>query len=623
MRASTGNLAAAPSTGRRRFAALAAVALAACAVGVAARESGALAPLEREALKARFNVRGAEPVKGLLVVGIDAKTFTEFNTNWPFPPLLPRAGWSAAPRRRRAHDRLRRPVHRADQGARGPRAVRRARRRRRRRARHERERRPRPHARARRRRQPAPASTRARRRRDLRNDRAARSPASRARSAGSTARGGDRRARHRPHAPTAPASATAGAWIDYRGPPGHDPDGLLLGRLHGRVDRSRCSRPDRRRRRDRADAPGRSRHPGRRRAADVRRRDPGQRDLDRAARPPAALRAAWIDLLVLVLLALLAPLRPLAPAARRRRRARRSLAGAAFLVAAQLAFERRLDRRRRRAARWRSHRRVRRDRLRATSPSAAFATASAATTSCSSSACASARRSCATPQLEIVHRLAQAAEWRDDETGEHIERMGRLCERLAREVGLSAVEAELLRHASALHDVGKIGIPDEILLKPGKLDPAEWEIMQTHTRSARASSSGSQSRARPDRRADRAHATTSAGTAAATRSGSRARRSRWPGASARSATCSTRCSAAPVQGAVAAAAGDARAREHCAARTSTPRWSTPSCHSPRTCTPSASARSCPPRPTPPPSSPAGSGCERRQSGSPRTRSPSR
>ena len=56
-------------------------------------------------------------------------------------------------------------------------------------------------------------------------------------------------------------------------------------------------------------------------------------------------------------------------------------------------------------------------------------------------------------EREIAHRLGVAVEWRDAETGVHIERMGRLCERLAREVGLSVVEAELLRHASALHDV--------------------------------------------------------------------------------------------------------------------------------------------------------------------------
>jgi putative two-component system response regulator len=86
-----------------------------------------------------------------------------------------------------------------------------------------------------------------------------------------------------------------------------------------------------------------------------------------------------------------------------------------------------------------------------------------------------------------------AVEWRDAETGVHIERMGRLCERLAREVGLSVVEAELLRHASALHDVGKVGIPDEILLKPGKLDADEWAQMKTHTTIGASILSGSKS----------------------------------------------------------------------------------------------------------------------------------
>jgi putative nucleotidyltransferase with HDIG domain len=83
-------------------------------------------------------------------------------------------------------------------------------------------------------------------------------------------------------------------------------------------------------------------------------------------------------------------------------------------------------------------------------------------------------------QLEVVRRLAQAAESRDGDTGQHIERMSRLCERLAREIGWSVAEAELLRHAAALHDVGKIGIPDRVLLKPGKLDTDEREIMKTH-----------------------------------------------------------------------------------------------------------------------------------------------
>jgi CHASE2 domain-containing sensor protein len=83
-------------------------------------------------------------------------------------------------------------------------------------------------------------------------------------------------------------------------------------------------------------------------------------------------------------------------------------------------------------------------------------------------------------QLEIVRRLAQAAESRDGDTGAHIERMSLLCERLARQVGWSVPHAELMRHAAALHDVGKIGIPDRVLLKPGKLDPEEREIMKRH-----------------------------------------------------------------------------------------------------------------------------------------------
>ncbi len=84
-------------------------------------------------------------------------------------------------------------------------------------------------------------------------------------------------------------------------------------------------------------------------------------------------------------------------------------------------------------------------------------------------------------QLEIIRRLGQAAESRDEATGEHIERLSRLSRRLALEVGLSPDEAEVLGHASAMHDIGKIGIPDRVLLKPGRLDPAEWEVMHTHT----------------------------------------------------------------------------------------------------------------------------------------------
>ncbi len=83
-------------------------------------------------------------------------------------------------------------------------------------------------------------------------------------------------------------------------------------------------------------------------------------------------------------------------------------------------------------------------------------------------------------QIEVVQRLGVAMDWRDAETGLHIERIGRFCERLALEVGLEPADAELMRHASALHDVGKVGIPDEILSKPGPLDADEWATMKTH-----------------------------------------------------------------------------------------------------------------------------------------------
>jgi response regulator RpfG family c-di-GMP phosphodiesterase len=84
-------------------------------------------------------------------------------------------------------------------------------------------------------------------------------------------------------------------------------------------------------------------------------------------------------------------------------------------------------------------------------------------------------------ELEVIQRLGHAVESRDEETGDHIGRMSDLCHRLALAAGMDAEEAELLRHASAMHDVGKIAIPDSILRKPGPLDADEWEIMQRHT----------------------------------------------------------------------------------------------------------------------------------------------
>lgn len=84
-------------------------------------------------------------------------------------------------------------------------------------------------------------------------------------------------------------------------------------------------------------------------------------------------------------------------------------------------------------------------------------------------------------QLEILERLSQAAEFRDDDTGQHTHRVGTMSARLAEALGLGPQEVELIRRAAPLHDVGKIGIPDSILLKPGRLTPEEMDVMRTHT----------------------------------------------------------------------------------------------------------------------------------------------
>ncbi len=86
-----------------------------------------------------------------------------------------------------------------------------------------------------------------------------------------------------------------------------------------------------------------------------------------------------------------------------------------------------------------------------------------------------------TTRLEIIHRLARAAEFRDNETGVHVHRMSLYAEAIGRTLGLSATQLDLLLTASPMHDLGKIGISDLILLKPGKLTPEEFSVMQQHT----------------------------------------------------------------------------------------------------------------------------------------------
>ncbi|WP_321493787.1 two-component system response regulator [uncultured Desulfobacter sp.] len=84
-------------------------------------------------------------------------------------------------------------------------------------------------------------------------------------------------------------------------------------------------------------------------------------------------------------------------------------------------------------------------------------------------------------RLEIIRRLGLAAEYKDNETGMHVIRMSYYCKVMATAMGMGNAEAELLLHASPMHDIGKIGIPDSILSKPGKLDAKERAIMETHT----------------------------------------------------------------------------------------------------------------------------------------------
>lgn len=84
-------------------------------------------------------------------------------------------------------------------------------------------------------------------------------------------------------------------------------------------------------------------------------------------------------------------------------------------------------------------------------------------------------------QVEMLDRLAWAAEYRDDETGRHIQRVGNNATILARAMGLSDEQVTLIQRAAPLHDVGKIGVPDSILLKPGRLTPQEFEVIKTHT----------------------------------------------------------------------------------------------------------------------------------------------
>jgi len=83
-------------------------------------------------------------------------------------------------------------------------------------------------------------------------------------------------------------------------------------------------------------------------------------------------------------------------------------------------------------------------------------------------------------RLQLVQRLGRAAEYKDNETGMHVIRMSHFARLLALALGCSAAWAEDLLNAAPMHDVGKIGIPDAVLRKPGPLDAQEWDVMRTH-----------------------------------------------------------------------------------------------------------------------------------------------
>jgi putative two-component system response regulator len=83
--------------------------------------------------------------------------------------------------------------------------------------------------------------------------------------------------------------------------------------------------------------------------------------------------------------------------------------------------------------------------------------------------------------LDTIYRLSRAAEYKDEETGAHIQRMSHYAATVAGKMGLNEETVETILYAAPMHDIGKIGIPDRILLKTGALDPDEWEIMKQHT----------------------------------------------------------------------------------------------------------------------------------------------
>lgn len=95
---------------------------------------------------------------------------------------------------------------------------------------------------------------------------------------------------------------------------------------------------------------------------------------------------------------------------------------------------------------------------------------------------------------ELIHRLSKAAEYRDPETGSHIKRMSCYSRHIAAQMGFSVTEQDLILEAAPMHDIGKVGIPDAILLKPGKLTDTEFLFMKEHAKIGSEILNGSSSR---------------------------------------------------------------------------------------------------------------------------------
>ena len=83
-------------------------------------------------------------------------------------------------------------------------------------------------------------------------------------------------------------------------------------------------------------------------------------------------------------------------------------------------------------------------------------------------------------RMQVIQRLGRAAEYKDNETGMHVLRMSHFSKIIALAYGFSEARADMLLHAAPMHDIGKIGIPDSIMLKPGRLTDSEFEVMKTH-----------------------------------------------------------------------------------------------------------------------------------------------